>query len=356
MTEQIFINHLDLRFKNQKIESDYQNIKDKKLSIMCIPVAAFSLFSCMATVIFQYCFYDQYGGVKMFKFSFISTCIAFCLYAILLILVAYKKDVKTKRWINYIIFYFQIFAIVAFRYTIFRVAKVSSILLFLQYLFETIVRLLFLVLLLQSFLESLVLNIISLSTVWLIVPFLIPDEFYNDEILNTLNYSFVILGIISVSYVFQQQQKRAFYFQWKAGNKATWLTNVIENLSSGFISVKNGKINYINSFFINILADETSKKEKYISQRGYSSTECNLQKKLYFNLFKILGNFLLKNIEGKRTSNNLAEKVELEIQSEYEKFNPSIHYLISHLNYEYLGKKNLISLYFRGRKSFKNPL
>jgi hypothetical protein len=276
--ENIFRNHLDLRFSNKKIESDYQSNKDKKLLVLFHPISIFSFISCVAIVIFQYFYYDEYESVNMFKFNLISTCVASCLYTLLIILVVYKKDVKTKTWIIYIIFYFQIFAIMAFRFTIFRLAKVSSILLFLQYLFEIIVRLLFVIFFLHSFLESLILNLISISTVWIVVSILIPDEYHDDEIKNTLIYSLVIIGFVLVSYVIEQQQKRTFYFQWKSDNKARWLTNVFENLRSGFVSVKNGKINYINSFFIEILMNDkissVSKREKYVTQRGgYSSTE-----------------------------------------------------------------------------------
>ncbi len=137
----------------------------------------------------------------------------------------------------------------AFRFLIIKVSYAHFNLLFFQYLIEMIVRLTWVLLFIHSFKESFILNTLSLITVWIVVPSLYVGDSYNDENINTIAYSFVIFGVIVFAYVLEKQQKEAFYYQWLANSKAKWLTNVFENLNSGFVSIKNSKISYINQNF-----------------------------------------------------------------------------------------------------------
>jgi hypothetical protein len=131
--------------------------------------------------------------------------------------------------------------IIAFRYAIFRIVTVTPLLLFLQYLIETIVRLIWVVGFIHSFYESFYLNLFSLATVWLIILLLIPEKFYDSEISNTINYTLVIIAVIAISYVLERQQKIAFYYRIQSNLKAKRLTNSFENLNSGFVFLKMGK-------------------------------------------------------------------------------------------------------------------
>jgi hypothetical protein len=194
--------------------------------------------------------------IKLFKINVIMTTIASIIYVFMLFVGTRTKNIKILRFINYFIFYFQIFVIIAFRYAIFRVVSVTPLLLFLEYLFEIVVRLIWVVGFIHSFVESLLLNLMSVTTVWLIIPFLIPEQFYDDEIKNTLNYSLVIIAVIAISYVLEIQQKEAFYYRLQADAKVKRLTNSFENLKSGFVSLKNGKISFINKHLKDILLNK----------------------------------------------------------------------------------------------------
>jgi cell shape-determining protein MreC len=90
-------------------------------------------------------------------------------------------------------------------------------------------------------------------TVWLTVPLLYPKENFRDEMITSLAYSCVLFMVMAIAYIIEIQQKKAFYFLWQADQKAKWLTSILDNLNSGFVSIKNGEIKYINSFFINHL-------------------------------------------------------------------------------------------------------
>jgi hypothetical protein len=235
--------------KNIQVESDYQEMKDNRLKFLNLPIILFSFLSSLAVMIFHYFFYHKFQELKFFKFNVIMCSITSVMYLVLMTWSYLTKKIKIIKMINYTIFFFQIFVIIAFRFAIIKVTNFYSILLFFEYLLEIIVRLIWVVFFLHSFLESLVLNILSLITVWIVVPTLFPEKLYNEEIINTLAYSFVLLSVIIIAYVLERQQKEAFYFHWQADTKAKWLINVFENLNSGFVSIKNSKISYINSYF-----------------------------------------------------------------------------------------------------------
>lgn len=252
----VLSNMLNTRVYNLMIESDFQAMRNKKLMFFSLPILLFSLASSLSVMIFQFFFLKNNFEIVFFKFNIIMTSIATLLYFILLIFSVSRKNIKINRVVNYIIFYFQIFVIIAFRFAIFRVINVTSILLFLQYLIEIMVRLLWVVIFIHSFMESLILNLMSLATVWIIIPLFIPNKFYDDEIMYTINYSFVIFAVIIINFIIEQKQKEAFYYQWQAENRVKSLANTLENLNSGFVSFRGGKINFINSHMKELLLNE----------------------------------------------------------------------------------------------------
>lgn len=249
MQEKIFTSPLNLKMENKQVESDFQKMKIKKFKFFHFKITLFSFISSLSVMIFQYFLYEKFQDIKFFKFNLIMNSIATVMYLLLMICSYLTNNIQIMKWIDYFIFYFQIFVIMAFRFAIIRATDASLILLFFEYLIEIIVRLIWVLLFLHSFKESFFLNTLSLVTVWIVVTSLFPEKSFNIEIINTLTYSCVIISVIVIGYILERQQKEAFYFQWQANSKAKWLTNVFENLNSGFVSIKNSKISYVNSYF-----------------------------------------------------------------------------------------------------------
>lgn len=284
MSGVIFENCFFLKFTNKNSELEYMKMRDKKLFYFSFAIILFSMVASWATMVFQYVYYKQNESIIFFKLNVIMTTIASIIYIFLLVVGIRTKNIKIIRLINYFIFYFQIYVIIAFRYAIFRVVSVTPLLLFLQYLIETIVRLIWVVGFIHSFIESLLLNLFSLITVWLYIPFLIPESFYDEEIRNTVNYTLVIIAVISISYLLERQQKEAFYYRLKADAKFIRLTNSFENLKSGFVSLKNGKISFINKHLKDILINEKFK-ENVETRRNSTIINGLTEGKSYFKFF-----------------------------------------------------------------------
>ena len=63
-----------------------------------------------------------------------------------------------------------------------------------------------------------------------------------------LCYSFFFSIISMFFYVIELQKKTSFYFQTMLKDQVKSLNNIFENTSIGYLSIKNNKIIYMNSF------------------------------------------------------------------------------------------------------------
>ena len=292
MNDNIFNNNFKLRFNNKEVEVDFQKMKDEKFIYFNKWIIIFSLCSAVAVSIFQAFYFEAFDKYIFFKFNSITTLLAAFMYLIFVIASYRCKNLIILKWLHYVLFYFQIFVIMAFRFAIIRIVNVSPILLFFQYFFEIIVRLVCVILFLHSFLESLILNTLSLLTVWIVIPSLFPPDNFKDEMINTLAYSCVLFSVMGIAFILERQQKLAFYFFWLADNKAKWLTNVFDNLNSGFLSIKGGKISFINSFFLTRMKKLKTKTGLAIDNEVSGPLEINRQECIYYlSFFNFFSNF-----------------------------------------------------------------
>jgi len=246
----MFANKITLKFRDETIEDEYQKMKDSKFMFFNKWIILFSFVSALSVAIFQLTNFDKFDEFIFFKFNISMNCIAIFMYFIFVIITFCTKNVKILRWIQYLVFYFQIFVLMSFRFQILKMINSISSLIFFEYLIEILVRLVWVILFIHSFIECLIINSLVVFTVWITVPFLFPEEKYSEEMINSLAYSFVIFSVIVIAYILERQQKMAYYFLWTSSSKANLLSNILDHINSGFVSIKSGKIIYINSLFI----------------------------------------------------------------------------------------------------------
>ena len=352
MTDKIFTSYLNLTLKNKEVESDYLEMKNKKFKFVHLPIVMFSFLASIAVMTFKYIYLHKFTDVFFYKFNLLMCSITSLIYIGLMVWSCMTTNIKIKKLIDYTIFYCQIFVIIAFRFAIIRVTESTLVLLFFEYLLEIIVRIIWVNLFIHSFKECFYLNTASLITVWIIILSFFPEKSYNEEIINTLAYSFVIFSIIIIAFVLERQQKEAFYFHWQADNKAKWLINVVnvfENLNSGFVSIKDNKISYINPYFKKVLQNleiinQTKKESNKLLPRRFL-TECTFKKSsLIFILFLFLDNLFKESEVRKLTNFQRKDSVTLAFNQNYEKNEHEnlifpLQYLISQIKYDSQGKK-----------------
>jgi hypothetical protein len=214
-------------------------------------ILVFSVFISLGISILNSFYLESFSLNKMYKFDFIIMYLLFFTFLIFFIVGLMCKNIKVIKFIHFGNFYLQIWVLICLRYTMITLVKLDSNIIFYMYLIDINLRLAWVLLFLHSFVESLILNFLSILTIWLTIPFLYTSDQFITEISIYVAYSSCKLVVIFFSYIISWQQKRAFHFHWIADQKANWLTSVFENMKSGFVSIKGGKITYINSFMLN---------------------------------------------------------------------------------------------------------
>jgi hypothetical protein len=139
------------------------------------------------------------------------------------------------------------------RYALTHYTKVDLVLLMFIFSLEILFRLFWVIFGIQGFIENFILTCISIIIAWAIY---VPTHFGNElttSYFNNLGYTLILFVVMLLSYILERQQKNAFYFQIKAKTKTNWLLNVLDNMSTGFLSIRGDTISYVNSFFKNKL-------------------------------------------------------------------------------------------------------
>jgi hypothetical protein len=154
----MFTSKFYLKFRDEKIEVDFQKMKETKFLIFNKWIVLFSFISAVAVAILQSTNFEKIDEYVFFKFNIIMNFIAIFVYFIFLFFAFFSTNLTILRWVHYFIFYFQIFVIMAFRFEIFKILISMSTLNFFQYLIEMFVRLVWVILFLHSFLERSCLN------------------------------------------------------------------------------------------------------------------------------------------------------------------------------------------------------
>jgi hypothetical protein len=252
MQEVIFKSFIRMIFPKKQIENHFQTMINKKINQFIKPTLIFYLTISLANSIFLSYFLDQINSIPFLLFNIITSYMTSILYLFFIFAILLTKKVKIYRWINYFVFYLKIFVLISFRYAILRIVNNSNIIIFFIVFLEFFLRIFWVLMYFQSFTESMTLNLITLTTVWILLSSLYPCDFKNEEMKYSLAYSLLIVTVIVIVWIIERFQRLAFYYKWKAEEKTT---KILGNIRSGYMSVKGGKVNYINKYLLSIIKD-----------------------------------------------------------------------------------------------------
>jgi signal transduction histidine kinase len=152
-----------------------------------------------------------------------------------------------------------------------------------------------------------------------------PYVFYFHVIDMNIHFRFGINSLMSllngvVSYVFVYAGKKSFYFSKQNEKNIKWFRSIIENMNSGFVSITNRNINYINKTFSKILGVETDEDFASIYDSNFSKVVLDIVfKKLDSNLddnicsFANVTGYLKKNSDNENfvyiSNNNIGNNI-----------------------------------------------
>lgn len=258
MEESIFSNRFSLKFKKFEIEKEYYNKRQLSLSslnlFIIISLVILNILSTTLTIIFTQNEIKPFWLILRYT-AIIST----SLNIVVLFISIFCKNMNIIRWIHYLAYLLLFFTLSNTFNVLLSKLQVSLNLMNIASLVEIILRMCFSVFTIHSFLENIILNGITCVFIWVLYLPALDKSIVLLAAYVQLAYTAAFSILVGFSYVLDKQQKNAFYFQYTHAKKLEWLTNVFENMNTGFLSIKGIKISYVNNFVQNKLMQQLCK-------------------------------------------------------------------------------------------------
>jgi hypothetical protein len=265
MEEPIFKNCFTLNYKKLEIENEYHKKRHSQLFALnryiIISLVLLNIISTILTV--EFTRNETKSFWLLIKYTAI---ISTSLYVTLLFMCLFSKNVKILRWCHYLAYLLILFTFSNFFNTLSHKLQMSLYLANLIYVLEILLRMCFSIFLIQCFLENIILNGLTCILIWVLYLPALDENVILTATYAQLAYTAIFLVLIGFSYVLEKQQKNAFYFQYTHAKKLEWLTNVFENMNTGFLSIRGDKITYMNSF----LQNKINKLKQPLNKINYS--------------------------------------------------------------------------------------
>jgi hypothetical protein len=257
--EKIFKSFLNLDYLNNNIEKEHQinreNLIKKYLKYLTIFIGLLSVAnSIQISFFFKYSFSVNFYKILCMSYLFTAVYIVFTT-----LVFVYSENTKFSKIINFLNYYFLVFIFINLRFPLTRFTEVNLIFFFSLLCLELIFRLVWANMGILTFKQHLILNFISIISIFSVyVPSSSDNERFKSLILM-LAITFTLIVSIIFSYFLERHMKKEFYLNYNDKLKTKWFSNVLENMNTGFLSIKNGKVSYINKFL-----NEKFRKLKYL--------------------------------------------------------------------------------------------
>jgi signal transduction histidine kinase/CheY-like chemotaxis protein len=170
------------------------------------------------------------------------------------LLCIFVKGDRPQQWLSYFCYMLVYFTFMSVRFYFAFILKVDLLVYSLVFVLEMMFRLFWAVLGLIDFVPGVFIVVINVSlNVALISPTIPLFLFYSFTI-----YTSIILLTCGLSYFFIKEQKKSFYYNLSLKLKNEWYESIIDNMNSGFISIKNNVIQYNNKTLLSFVKTTVS--------------------------------------------------------------------------------------------------
>jgi signal transduction histidine kinase/CheY-like chemotaxis protein len=262
-SENIFESLITLKLKDKYYEQAYQGKRYKKLKRYNIILSSILfILSIALTVIYALnikVMLSEFSSMYVTYLHFVTTFII----GINLILSITVKNLNIQGWITYINYIYIILIFANCRFFFVYILHVDLLIYTLLFVAEMFFRKAWFFLGIIDFMPGVYLQVITIVINYILLFALIPLE---------LQFRFsVTAGILIITsgimYFLIKEQKKSFYYYLSMKNKYEWFKNVIDNMNSGFLSIENQQIQYINSTMVKFLTYD-------IKDRSIVGSEC----------------------------------------------------------------------------------
>jgi signal transduction histidine kinase len=263
MWNQIFLSWLTLKYTNPDIEKDYAQTLNKNLnaknSIYCI-IILIILF------ILNILFWLRETEESTFTYIRLTILSHTIIMTVLFTLtLSSPGQLYTHKIIIYSNYYFLLFLEVGIRYYFVHVlgdncySLAGAI-----YLIQNLFYLSFYFSKMLDFMEGALLTFAKFMSCYLFYADLFPQFALNQSI---------ILIIVCVSYFYVYEQRKLYYGHKMTENNSLWYRNILENMTSGFMSITNKTIKYVNKPLMTIFEQIKDDAVKDVYEANSESSE-----------------------------------------------------------------------------------
>jgi signal transduction histidine kinase len=243
MDFKIFKNKITLKFNNNVMETDYSKSCLQKLTNRNFFITlAFFFISLLTNILIIYNYNSYLTKLPYIKNLSLSCSISF-FYLIFLIFLKWTRYSLIQYLTNYFNFANIFFLFSFFRFYLELIDNKEQILGFILLILDFIFKLF---LLAQGNFGVIEIFLLLIFNSFSIIAYYLPSVTWDDLRSYFIGYNCLLILFLLVTYCYVYHSKKTFYFTTKLKNKMNWCKNIIDNMSSGFVFIKNGKIKYIN--------------------------------------------------------------------------------------------------------------
>jgi signal transduction histidine kinase/CheY-like chemotaxis protein len=257
MPYQIFNSRITLSFRDKYYEMKYNQeitATRKKYNILT------SVFLTCISIAFTIPMILEYSNLKEQLNSRYSAMLCYISTGLVFILTTsciFIKNHSFQKWLTYLNYVAIFFVFSNLRYYCLYVLKTDIFIYTLLFIIEMKFRLMLFVVGLIDFVPGVYLQLIQVVfNISIFSPILPQALFFRFSI-----YAFLMMLMNLMSYFFACERKRSFYWNLSLKIKNSWYESIIDNMNSGFISIKDKEIQYHNQTLLGFLKKPSSSNE-----------------------------------------------------------------------------------------------
>lgn len=241
-----FRNNWTLRLRDKRSEEEFNTMRYKLmvrlnpwLTVVFFLVAAWDTL--YESLIMKWL--AEHNKDWRFATSYLSyVCSGFAVLNLILVFVTKNRIVQA--YVNYSNYLFISFPLFLTRGIMLNTKDADSNVYALLFVLEYVGRISWVFLLMLIFTEACILNLMIIVALTIYSPVVSKQTTVGAF---NIPYNLFLILFTVICYFYTRQVKKNFHYNLSLQNKNKWYTNILENMNSGFIYIKDGKISYVNN-------------------------------------------------------------------------------------------------------------
>jgi signal transduction histidine kinase len=243
MTNPIFKSLITLCYSNEYHKAKYQEQKFlmlRKVNIILSTLLLSLSLAITVPLIYWFLRFLPQDFIHVYITSFSIPTLTLNITTLLLCILI--KHNRLQEWVTYLN-YILIFPLALYyRYFIINILELDIYVFFLLFVSEMIIRMMWFMLGCIGFKTGVYLHIITMILKLSLFSIITPNEVYY----RTSIYNIILICVNLLSYFYCKERKISFYYNIMLKLKNEWYKNIIDNMNSGFISIRDGQVEYCN--------------------------------------------------------------------------------------------------------------